>query len=123
NFGRPSQSFVLDSSVDALLATRSPAAASPLEIRRYWNPLPPWLIRLLPLAQALAFAGFVLSTLVNVGSFTGRWTPPGYFWALHAGVFIVFFPAIIVAQKRVGNTRRKDFWKIVLKDAPDWTKY
>lgn len=123
NSERPSRSFLLDSSIDALVSSRSPSPAQPLEIRRYWNPLPFWLIRVLPLVQALALAGFVLSVLVNVGCVTGRWTPPGYFWALHVGIFVVFFPAIFVAQKRVGSANRKDFWKVILKGAPDWMKY
>lgn len=120
---QPSRSLVLDSSIDALLSSRPPSAASPLEIHRYWNPLPIWLTRVLPLFQVLAVVGFILSVLVNVGAVTSRWTPPSYFWALHVGIFLVFFPALFVAQKRVGSTNRKDFWKVVLKGAPDWMKY
>lgn len=119
----PSRSFVLDSAISSLLSSRPPSAVSPLDIHRYRNPLPVWLIRVLPLFQTLAIIGFVLSVLVNVGSVTSRWTPPSYFWALHVGIFLVFIPAVLVAQKRVGSTNRKDFWKIVLKGAPDWMKY
>jgi hypothetical protein len=97
--------------------------ASPLEIRRYLNPLPSWLVQVLPLFSVLAIVGFVLSVWVNVGAITSRWTAPSYFWVLHVGIFVVFFPAVFVAQKRVGNTNRKDLWKIVLKGAPDWMKY
>jgi Protein of unknown function (DUF3592) len=120
---RPSRSFILDNSIKYLLSNRLPSAASPLEIRRYWNPLPIWLMRVLPVFEALAIIGFVLSVLVNVGALTSRWTPPSAFWALHVGIFVVFFPAIFVGQKRVGSTHRKDFWKLVLKGAPDWMKY
>ena len=123
NPGQPSRSFLLDSSIDALLSSRPPSAALPLEIHRYWNPLPIWLSRVLPLFEALAIIGFVLSVFVNVESLSSRWTPPSYFWALHVGIFVVFFPAVFVAQKRVGSTHRKDFWKVVLKGAPDWMKY
>jgi len=123
NSERPSRSFLLESSINALVASRSASLAEPLEIRRYQNPLPFWVLRILPLVQALALAGFVLSVLVNVGSVTGRWTPPGYFWALHVGIFVVFFPAFALAQKRVGSTNRRDFWKVILKDAPDSMKY
>ena len=123
NPDKPSRSFVLDDSVSSLLSSRSPSAASPLEIHRYWNPLPIWLTRVLPLFEALAIIGFAMSVLVNVGALTSRWTPPSYFWALHVGIFVVFFPAVFVAQKRVGSTHRRDFWKVVLKGAPDWMKY
>jgi len=119
----PTDSFVLDSAIDSLLSSRPPSAASPLEIRRYWNPLPVWLVRVSPLFEALAIIGFVVSALVNVGTLSSRWSPPNYFWVLHVGIFLVFFPAVFVAQKRVGSTNRKDFWKVVLKDAPDWMKY
>ncbi len=120
---QPSHSFVLDSSINSLLSSRPPLAPSPLELHRYWNPLPMWLTRVLPLVEALAIIGFALSVWVNVGALTSRWTPPSYFWALHVGIFLVFFPALLVAQKRAGSTNRKDFWKVVLKGAPEWMKY
>jgi uncharacterized protein DUF3592 len=120
---KPSRSFALNSSISSLLSNRPASAASPLEMRRYWNPLPIWLARVLPLLEALALIGFVLSVTVNVGALTSRWTPPSYFWALHVGIFVIFFPALFVAQKRVGSTHRKDFWKVVLRGAPDWMKY
>jgi Protein of unknown function (DUF3592) len=120
---RAARSFVLDSSIDGLLSSRPPSEASPLEIHHYWNPLPLWLVRVLPVVNALAIAGFLLSVWVNVGAITGRWTPPSYFWALHIGIFLVFGPAVFVAQKRVGHTNRKDFWKVALRGAPDWMRY
>jgi Protein of unknown function (DUF3592) len=123
NPGEPSRSYVLKSSINTVLASRPPSAVPPLETYRYFNPLPIWLIRVTPLFEALAIIGFALSVWVNIGALTSRWTPPGYFWALHAGIFVVFAPAIFVAQKRVGSTNRKDFWKVVLKGAPDWMRY
>lgn len=123
NPGHPSRSFLLESSIDALLSSRPPSAALPLEIHRYWNPLPIWLSRVLPLFEALAIIGFVLSVFVNVESLTSRWTPRSYFWALHVGAVAACFPAAFVAQKRVGSTHRKDFWKVVLNGAPDWMNY
>jgi hypothetical protein len=120
---QPSNSLVLDSSIDFLLSNRPPSAASPLDIHRYWNPLPVWLVRVSPVFEALAIIGFVASVVVNVGTLSSRWAPPDYFWALHVGIFLVFFPAVFVAQKRVGSTNRKDFWKVILKGAPDWMKY
>jgi hypothetical protein len=120
---RPARSFVLNNSIDILLSSRPPSAVSPLEIHRYWNPLPRRLIRALPVVNALAITGFLLSVWVNIGAVTGQWTPPSYFWALHVGIFVVFFPAVFVAQRRVGHTNRKDFWKVALKGAPDWMRY
>jgi hypothetical protein len=42
---------------------------------------------------------------------------------LHVGVFVVWFPAVFVSQRLVGNVGRKDFWKVVLKGSPDWMRY
>jgi hypothetical protein len=39
------------------------------------------------------------------------------------GIFVVWFPAVMVAQRQVGNLKRKDFWKVVLKGSPDWVRY
>jgi hypothetical protein len=36
---------------------------------------------------------------------------------------VVWLPAILVAQRLVGNVNRKDLWKVVLKGSPDWMRY
>jgi hypothetical protein len=59
---------------------------------------------------------------VHIGALFGRQPSPA-FWGLHVGVFIVFFPAIFVAQKRLGTTQRKDFWKAITKGSPDGVRY
>jgi hypothetical protein len=38
-------------------------------------------------------------------------------------VGVVWIPAVLVAQRLVGSTNRKDFWKVVLKGSPDWMRY
>ena len=30
---------------------------------------------------------------------------------------------VLVARRLVGNVNRKDLWKVVLKDSPDWMRY
>jgi len=45
------------------------------------------------------------------------------FLVLHVGTFVVWLPSVLVAQRLVGNARRTDFWKVVLKGAPDWMRY
>jgi hypothetical protein len=42
---------------------------------------------------------------------------------LHVGIFVVWFPTVFVAQRLVGSVNRKDLWKVVLKDSPDWMRY
>lgn len=123
NPSHPARSAVRDSSIETLLSSRAPSEVPALERHQYFNPLPIWLARLIPLFEVLAIIGFALSLCVNLGALTSQWNPPSYFWALHVGIFAVFIPAIVVAQKRVGDTKRKDFWKVVLRGAPDWMKY
>jgi hypothetical protein len=37
--------------------------------------------------------------------------------------FCCFFPAVFAAKKMLGSTVRRDFWKVVMKDAPDIVRY
>jgi len=48
---------------------------------------------------------------------------PSAFRVLHVGIFVVWFTAVLVAQRLVGNANRNDVWKVVLKGAPDWMRY
>src|ERR1700675_2567644 len=52
-----------------------------------------------------------------------RLAPEPFFWVLGVGIFIVLLPAVLVAQRFVGSTNRKDFWKVILKGSPDWMRY
>jgi hypothetical protein len=72
----------------------------------------------------LSAVGFVLSLWIHFGAVAGRRVAPAeFFWILHIGIFAVWFPAVMVAQRQAGNLKRKDFWKIVLKGTPDWVRY
>jgi len=42
---------------------------------------------------------------------------------LQVCIFVVWIPAVLVSIKRVGNTRRQDYWKLVLRGAPEWMRY
>jgi hypothetical protein len=67
----------------------------------------------------------VLSLCVHIMSLTAKRPDQGVlgFILLHVGIFVVWFPAVLVAQKRVTGTARKDYWKAVLRGAPDWMRY
>ena len=72
----------------------------------------------------LSAVGLVLSLWVHLGAVIGSRVATGtFFWILHMGIFVVWFPAILVARKRVGILYRVDFWKVVLKGYPDWMRY
>lgn len=52
-----------------------------------------------------------------------RVAPSVFFFLLHVGIFVVWFPAVFISHRQLGNTNRKDYWKIVLKGAPDGMRY
>jgi hypothetical protein len=122
NPNKPARSFLLESTVETLLRNRPPVPD--LGEADWRESLPNWLKPLVGLFALLSLIGLILSLWVHIGALFGRRVAPEYFfWGLHAGIFVVFFPAIFVAQKRVGSTTRKDFWKAVTKGSPDGLRY
>jgi hypothetical protein len=119
-----SRSAVLDEAIESVLRSRPPKPESAGD-RGFWlDSLPRPLRFLLDVFSLLALAGLALSIWVHVGALFGRQVAPDFFfWGLHIGIFVVFLPAVLVAQKRVGRTSGKDFWKAVTKDSPDGLRY
>jgi hypothetical protein len=115
---KSARSVLLDETVEALLRNRAPLLNAP----NWMDSLPGWLKPFIGVFTFLAFIGLLLSIWVHIGALLGREPSPA-FWGLHVGVFIVFFPAIFVAQKRIGTTRGKDFWKAATKGSPDGVRY
>jgi hypothetical protein len=115
----PSRSMVLEPDIEAVLQNRPPSSgdesATPTAI-------PEWLRPFIWVFVWLSAIGLVISLWVHIGALMGR-TVPSTFWVLHVGIFVVWFPAVLVAQRLVGNANRKDLWKVVLKGAPDWMRY
>jgi hypothetical protein len=74
--------------------------------------------------MTLSCLGLFASIYVHVGALMGHQdVPEAFFWILHVGIFVVFIPAILMATQLLGNTRRPDFWKLILKDSPEWMRY
>ena len=120
---KPARSVLLEATVETLLRNR-PALPDSGLAGSWMEPLPNWLKPLVGFFAFLALIGLLLSIWVHVGALFGRRVAPDYFFALlHVGIFVVFFPAIFVAQKRVGSANRKDFWKVVTKGSPDGLRY
>jgi hypothetical protein len=85
---------------------------------------PDWLRPFLWLLAAVAFLGLIVSLWVHIGAVMGRRVAPeSLFWILHVGIFVVWFPAMFLAQRLVGSLNRKDFWKKVLAGSPVWMRY
>ena len=121
NSASPSRSILLEPDIEALLQNRPPAPS-----RSPGPPVPvPALIKpFLSVFVALSGIGLIVSLWVHLGAVMGqRVAPEAFFWMLHMGIFVVWVPAVLVAQRLVGNVNRKDFWKVVLKGSPDWMRY
>jgi hypothetical protein len=72
---------------------------------------------------ALAAAGLVASLIVHLCALLGVQNPFGQAaWALHVGIFVIWLPAIIATNTRIGEVayKRNDFWKVALDGAPKW---
>jgi hypothetical protein len=120
NPNKPARSALLEDTVETLLRNRPPLP----QAADWKDSLPRWFKPLIAVLAFFAFVGLLLSIWVQIGALFGQQAPPDYFfWGLHIGIFIVFFPAVCVAQKRLGTTQRKDFWKAVTKGSPDGLRY
>lgn len=118
----PSRSLLLEPDIETLLQARAPIEGGELAIAG--PSLPNWTRPFLWLFIGIATTGLVLSLWVHIGAVMGkRVAPESYFWMLHIGIFVVWFPAVFVAQRLVGNVNRNDVWKVVLKGSPDWMRY
>ena len=73
--------------------------------------------------MVLAALGFALSAYAHAMAMLNLPTPWGEsVWFLHVGIFVVWLPAVLVAQRVVRNSSRKDFWKIALLGCPPWMR-
>jgi hypothetical protein len=114
----------LKASVENLLRNRAPKPAEEFTTSVMPDAVPDWLRPFLWVFIGLSAVGLVVSLWVHLGAVRGRRVAPeAYFWILHMGIFVVWFPAVLVARQRVGNMHRKDFWKVILKGSPDWMRY
>jgi len=119
SLSKPSVSMLLEPDIEAVLQNRSSSGDAQSVTR---TAIPEWLRPFIWVFVWLSGIGLLVSLWVHVGALMGRGVP-SVFWVLHVGIFVVWFPAVLVAQRLVGNANRKDFWKVVLKGAPDWVRY
>ncbi len=121
---KPSISALSDSSIEALLRQAPPLSSEEKQLIRAAHEIPaiyrPWLQPLM----YLALAGFLISLCINIACVFGKQLPPDVpFFIMHMGIFVVFFPAVWAAKKMLGSTARRDFWKVVMKNAPDFVRH
>ncbi len=118
----PAKSLLSEGAVTDLLNARPPAPAGKFQVRV--SEVPRWAKPLLWPFLVLSAVWLGLSLWVHLGAVAGRRVAPeAFFWTLHVGIFVVWVPTVLVCIKRVGNTRRKDYWKLVLRGSPEWMRY
>jgi hypothetical protein len=79
---------------------------------------------LLPPLMLYAACGLVLSLVVHILSFFGiSFGGNALFFGLHVGIFPLWIPVVLIAQKMMGGAQRKDFWKVALAGCPSWMRY
>ncbi|HEV2463904.1 MAG TPA: DUF3592 domain-containing protein [Acidobacteriaceae bacterium] len=116
-------STLTNDAVKSLLNLRVPVPEV-LRLEPFALDTPGWSKPLLWPLMALSLIGLILSLWVHIGALAGRRVAPeALFFILHIGIFALWLPAILIAQKRIGNLQRKDFWKAVTSGAPEWIRY
>jgi hypothetical protein len=122
NPGKPSSSALLAPDIEVVLQHRAPAPVP--DSASAANSVPDWIRPFLWFLICFSAVGLFVSLWVHLGAVMGkRVAPEACFFMLHIGIFVVWIPAILVAQRLVGNVNRRDLWKVVLKDSPDWMRY
>lgn len=121
---KPPRSALRDSDIEALLQTRCPLGSTDSASADTEDVV---LSRLRPFLRIfvwLSATGLIVSLWVHVEAVAGRHVASSAaFILLHMGIFAVWIPAVIVAQRRVGSVNRRNFWEVVLKGSPEWMRY
>ena len=72
----------------------------------------------------LSALGLVLSVGSHLAALASLPIPGGSLvWGLHVGIFVVWFPTVLVANRMARHGRRSDFWKLALAGCPAWARY
>ena len=74
--------------------------------------------------MVLATIGFLLSLAAHIASILGLPVPGGNLvWSLHVGIFVVWFPAVLIGSRINRGRPGSELWKNVLSGAPTWMRY
>ncbi|GAB6041400.1 hypothetical protein JCM17961_20740 [Endothiovibrio diazotrophicus] len=74
--------------------------------------------------MAYATTGLVISTAAHLLALAGQ--PPGgtaLFAALHVGIFPLWIPVVLIAQRMTKGVLRREHWRILTADCPAWLRY
>ena len=74
--------------------------------------------------MVLAAIGLLLSIAAHIASILGVPLPGGnVVWSLHVGIFVVWFPAVMVGYRINRGRPQSELWKNVLSGCPTWMRY
>ena len=86
------------------------------------NVVPDWMGPFLWIFVGISGIGLVVSLGVHVGALLGhKVAPDALFPLLHAGIFVVWVPTVLLSRRTVGIVDQRNFWKVMLK--PKWLRY
>lgn len=72
----------------------------------------------------LSALGLLLSIGSHLAALAGFPIPGGNLvWGLHIGIFVVWLPTVLVANRISRYGKRSDFWKLALSGCPTWARY
>lgn len=72
----------------------------------------------------IALFGFIVSLIAHLAGYAGIGHPLGLDpWPLHVGIFIVWLPAVLAAQKLSKDFPKKEQLKAILRGCPKWMRY
>lgn len=82
-----------------------------------------WMRTLMYPFLLIAALGFSLSLVAHILSLCGiEISSALHVMYLHIGIFVVWFPAVLVVSKMTGYANRRDLWKITLSGCPLWMR-
>jgi len=71
----------------------------------------------------LSGLGLILSLIVHIVSWLGVRIPFDHLvWHLHSGIFVVWFPAVLVVARLTKDYKHKDFWRAAFRGCPTWMR-
>ncbi len=79
--------------------------------------------KMAPLFMLLAALGFAVSAAAHLAAAFGPWeTFPFYVMGLHAGIFIVFLPSVLIVNSLAKDYKQRELWNAALRGCPDWMR-
>ena len=83
---------------------------------------PGWARGIAKVVLSLASLGAIAALYISLASWTGRYQKMEehpVVWLLFVGIFVVWFPTVILMQRLTRGAMKRDSWKLALRSAPE----